>query len=278
MRRGIFAAPYALWMILFTVCPMIFVVYYAFTTVSGSFTLENLIACSDPSYLKAIYLSLKLAVECTVICLVLGYPAAYFLASKDFSKHQMLFILILLPMWMNFLLRTYAMMSMLERRGVITALLGMLGFENVELNILGTNAAVLLGMVYNFLPFMILPIHTSLKKMDSRVIEAAQDLGASPMRVFSKVTLPLSLPGVVSGITMVFMPSVTMFAISRLLGEGNIRLIGDWIEDKFLRTTTSEVVNGWGVGSTLSLFMLILIIISIWLLNKIDPKHEEGGK
>ncbi len=274
MRKGIFAAPYALWMVLFTVFPMLFVVYYAFTTSGGSFTLENLKSVSDPSYLKATYLSLKLSVECTLVCLFVGYPAAYFLASQDFSRHRMIFILILLPMWMNFLLRTYAMLSLLERRGVISGILGSLGFENVQLNVLGTNGAVLLGMVYNFLPFMILPIHTALKKMDQRVVEAALDLGASPRRVFTRVTLPLSLPGVVSGITMVFMPSVTTFAISRLLGEGNTRLIGDLIEDKFLRSTTNTVVNGWGVGSTLSLFMLILIVISIWLLNRIDPKRE----
>ncbi len=269
MKRSWFATPYVVWMIMFTVAPLLFVVYFAFTDASGAFTLNNLREFTDPLYLSVLWRSLYLAFYCTVICLVIGYPAAYFLASKDFSRHKTLFVLILLPMWMNFLLRTYAMMNLLEDRGIINNLLVSLGFE--RLNLIGTEGAVLFGMVYNFVPFMILPIYTALKKMDVRVIEAAEDLGANAFNVFRRVVLPLSVPGIVSGITMVFMPAVTTFAISRLLGSGNFWLFGDMIERKFLEA------NNWNSGSTLSLVMMLLIIASIGLLNKADPKHEGSG-
>ncbi len=270
MKRSVFSTPYAVWMIMFTIFPMVFVVYYAFFVTGDWAGLQNVLKCFDGTYIKIVALSLKLALYCTVFCLLLGYPAAYILASKDFSKYKTLFVLILLPMWMNFLLRTYATMSLLERNGVINSMLVSLGFE--KLDMIGTEGAVLFGMIYNFLPFMILPIHTSLKKMDARVIEAAEDLGANPVRVFLKVTLPLSIPGVVSGITMVFMPAVTTFAISRLLGSGNFMLLGDVIEKQFLES------NNWSFGSAMSLFMMALIVISIGLLNKIDPNKAERSE
>ncbi|MGI6173661.1 MAG: ABC transporter permease [Christensenellales bacterium] len=269
MKRSWFAGPYVLWMAMFTIAPLLFVVYFAFTDASGAFTMANLVEFTEPSYLRVLWRSLYLAFYCTVICLLLGYPAAYFLASKDFSRNKALFVLILLPMWMNFLLRTYATMSLLEDRGIINNFIVSLGYERLVL--IGTEGSVLFGMVYNFLPFMVLPIYTILKKMDSRVIEAAEDLGANPTNVFFRVTLPLSLPGVVSGITMVFMPSVTTFAISRLLGSGNFWLFGDVIERKYLES------NNWNFGSALSLVMMLLIVISIGLLNKIDPKKEGSG-
>ena len=271
MKRSWLASPYAVWMILFTVCPIVFVVYYAVTNADGALTFENLRRCFDDTTLTVFWRSLKLAVECTVICLLLGYPTAYFLAGKDFSKYKTLFVLILLPMWMNFLLRTFATMSLMEKRGIINTLLGRLGME--PLNMIGTEGAVLFGMVYNYLPFMVLPIHTSLKKMDVRVIEAAQDLGANSVRVFTRVTLPLSVPGVVSGITMVFMPSITTFAISRLLGNNKFMLLGDMIEKQFMES------YDWSFGSALSLFMTVLIVISIGFLNRIDrsASAKEGG-
>lgn len=269
MKRSWFAGPYVLWMILFTVAPLLFVAYYAFTDKTGALTMANIIATFDGQYLAILWRSLYLAFFCTVICLVLGYPAAYFLASKDFSRNKTMMLLILLPMWMNFLLRTYAMMSILEDNGLLNRFLTWLGFEPVS--ILGTQGAVLLGLVYNYLPFMILPIHTALKKMDVRLIEAAQDLGAGPVNVFRRVVLPLSIPGVISGITMVFMPAVTTFAISRLLGSGMFLLYGDLIEMQFL------TYNKWNFGSALSLIMMVLIIISIGLLNKADPKKEGGA-
>ena len=268
MKRSWFAYPYALWMLLFTIAPMIFVVVFAFTGDNG-LTLENLAAVGQSVYLKILWHSLYLALLCTVICLLIGYPAAYFLASRDFSRNKTLFVLFLLPMWMNFLLRTYAMMSLMEDTGIINTLLKAMGLNPIEM--IGTEGAVLVGMVYNFLPFMVLPIHTSLKKMDRRVIEAAEDLGANPLEVFKRVVVPLSIPGVISGITMVFMPAVTTFAISRLLGSGRFMLYGDVIEKQFLE------LNNWNFGSALSLVMMVLIIISISLLNKADPKHEGGA-
>ncbi len=269
MKRSFFASPYILWMILFTIAPLIFVVYFALTDKGGAFTAGNLVKFFDPAYLSVLWRSLYLAFYCTIICLLVGYPAAYFLASRDFSKNQALFVLILLPMWMNFLLRTYAMMSLLEDSGIINNFLRSLGLEPLEL--IGTEGSVLLGMVYNFVPFMILPIHTALKKMDQRVIEAAEDLGANPLNVFRRVVLPLSIPGVISGITMVFMPAVTTFAISRLLGSGNFWLFGDVIERQFLEA------NDWNFGSMLSLVMMGLILISISMLNRADPKKEGSG-
>ena len=268
MKRSWFAYPYALWMLLFTIAPMIFVVVFAFTGDNG-LTLENLAAVGQSVYLKILWHSLYLALLCTVICLLIGYPAAYFLAIRDFSRNKTLFVLFLLPMWMNFLLRTYAMMSLMEDTGIINTLLKAMGLQPIEM--IGTEGAVLVGMVYNFLPFMVLPIHTSLKKMDRRVIEAAEDLGANPVEVFKRVVFPLSIPGVISGITMVFMPAVTTFAISRLLGSGRFMLYGDVIEKQFLE------LNNWNFGSALSLVMMVLIIISISLLNKADPKHEGGA-
>ncbi len=268
MKRSAFAGPYVAWMALFTVAPLLFIVYFAFRG-DGGFTLSNLQKFAAPTYLSVLWRSLYLAVYCTAICLVVGYPAAYFLASKDFSRNQALFVLILIPMWMNFLLRTYAMMSLMEDSGIINQILKRVGLEPISM--IGTEGAVLTGMVYNFVPFMILPIYTALKKMDERIIEAAEDLGANPVNVFRRVVLPLSLPGVISGITMVFMPAVTTFAISRLLGSGNFWLFGDIIERQFLEA------NDWNFGSALSLVMMLLIIASIWLLNRIDPKKEGSG-
>lgn len=272
MKRSFFASPYAVWMVLFTIFPIIFVAYYAVTGTNAEtgeviLTWESISRCFEATYMKILWRSLKLALECTVICLIIGYPTAYFLASKEFSKFKTLFVLILLPMWMNFLLRTYATMSLLENRGIINTLLTKMGFERMEL--IGTEGAVLFGMVYNYLPFMVLPIHTCLKKMDQRVVEAAQDLGANPVRVFLRVTLPLSTSGIISGITMVFMPSVTTFAISKLLGSGNFMLLGDVIEKQFME------MNAWSFGSALSMFMMVLILISIGFLNKLDWNTAE---
>ncbi|MBQ3761630.1 MAG: ABC transporter permease [Clostridia bacterium] len=278
MKRSYFSGPYALWMILFTIFPIVFVGLYAITvrneTANSLYAgLKNIseIFANKGTYMKVLWRSITLAFECTLICLFLGYPCAYFLASKEFAKYKTLFVLILLPMWMNFLLRTYASMGLLERNGIINTIVTSLGFERLDL--IGTRGAVLYGMIYNYLPFMVLPIHTSLKKMDRRVIEAAQDLGANPLRVFYKVTLPLSVPGIISGITMVFMPSVTTFAISGLLGSGNFMLIGDVIEAQFMQA------NNWNFGSALSLFMTALILLSIGLLNRLDAgKNSERSE
>ena len=267
MKSSWYAAPYALWMLMFTVVPLLFVCYYAFTTKTGDFTLANITKIFD--YTPVLLDSLRLALYCTVLCLLIGYPAAYFLSSKDLSRSQSLAVLILVPMWMNFLLRTYAMMTLFENNGVLNSIFEALSLPKQQ--IIGTEGAVLVGMVYNFLPFMILPIYTVLKKLDPRVIEAAEDLGANPFRVISRVVLPLSVPGIVSGITMVFMPAVTTFAISRLMSSGMIYLMGDMIEEYFIS------MNNRNVGSAMSLVMMVLILISIGLLRKADPEGQGGG-
>ena len=269
MKRHWYAAPYGLWMLMFTIVPLLFVVYYAFSDGSGGFTAENFARIIQPGYLTVLLDSLRLALYCTIICLLIGYPTAYFLASRDFSANKMLVVLILLPMWMNFLLRTYAMMTILENNGLLNSLLSKLGLGTVQL--IGTEGAVLLGMVYNFLPFMVLPIYTALKKLDAGVIEAAEDLGANPLRVITRVVVPQSIPGVISGITMVFMPAVTTFAIPRLLSNGTVYLVGDMIEEYFI------TLNNRPAGSSLSLVMLILILISTLLLRKLNPDKEGGG-
>ncbi|MBE5807993.1 MAG: ABC transporter permease [Clostridiales bacterium] len=266
MKRSWYATPYALWMLMFTVVPLLFVVYYAFTTKTGDFTTANMTKIF--AYTPVLMDSLRLALYCTALCLLIGYPAAWFMAS-EFSTKKALTVLILLPMWMNFLLRTYAMMTLFENNGVLNSIFQALGLPKQTM--IGTEGAVLVGMVYNFLPFMVLPIYTVLNKIDPRVIEAAQDLGANPMRVITRVVVPLSVPGVVSGITMVFMPAVTTFAISRLMSSGTIYLMGDMIEEYFIS------MNNRNVGSAMSLVMMILILISIGLLRKADPEGQGGG-
>ena len=268
MKRQWYAAPYALWMVLFTLVPLLFVAYYAFSDGNGGFTTVNILRIFQPGYLPVLMDSIRLALYCTLICLLIGYPTAYFLASRDFSENKMLVVLILLPMWMNFLLRTYAMMTILENNGLVNTLLEKIGLGRVQF--IGTEGAVLLGMVYNFLPFMVLPIYTALKKLDSRVIEAAEDLGANPVRVITRVIVPQSIPGVISGITMVFMPAVTTFAITRLLSNGMIYLMGDMIEEFFI------TVNNRNAGSALSLIMLILVLISTLLLRMANPDARGG--
>ena len=270
MKRQWYAAPYGLWMLMFTLVPLLFVVYYAFTDGSGAFSAANFAKIFAPGYLSVLGDSLKLAFYCTIICLIIGYPTAYFLAGKDFSENKMLVVLILLPMWMNFLLRTYAMMTILENNGLLNTLLEKLGLGKAQF--IGTEGAVLLGMVYNFLPFMVLPIYTALKKLDGGVIEAAEDLGANPLRVITRVVLPQSVPGVISGVTMVFMPAVTTFAITRLLSNGMIYLVGDMIEEFYI------TVNNRNAGSAMSLVMLVLILISTLLLRSINPAERKGGR
>ena len=272
MKRSWYATPYALWMLLFAVVPLLFVCWYAFTTPEGAFTLANFQEFSKPRYVAIILRSLKLALYCTALCLLIGYPTAYFLAGRGLSHSQSLVVLILLPMWMNLLLRTYAMMTLLDDNGVLNAALQALSLGKIR--VIGTEGAVLMGLVYNYLPFMVLPIYTVLKKMDYSVIEAAQDLGCNPVRVITRVVIPMSLPGIVSGVTMVFMPAVTSFAISTLLSNGKLRLAGDLIDYIFNQSSNP---NRWNIGSSFSLMMLVLILISIGFLRKVDPDSEGGG-
>ena len=269
MKRQWYASPYALWMLMFTIVPLLFVVYYAFTGADGRFTMANFQRITQPGYLPVLLTSLKLAFYCTLVCLLVGYPTAYFLASRDFSQNKMLVVLILLPMWMNFLLRTYAMMTILENNGLLNTLLEKLGLPKRQF--IGTEGAVLLGLVYNYLPFMVLPIYTALKKIDNGMIEAAEDLGANPLRVVTRVVIPQTVPGILSGITMVFMPAVTTFAISYMLSNGTIYLTGDMI-DEFFRG-----LNNRNAGSALSLVMMLLMLGSTLLLRRANP-NQKGGK
>lgn len=224
----------------------------------------------DPIYFKVFFRSVILAGGSTLICLIVGYPVAYLVSKVNVSKRGTLILLFILPMWMNFLLRTYAWVAILGKNGLLNTFLGWFGIPHTS--ILYTNAAILLGMVYNFLPFMVLPIFNSLSKMDNDLINAARDLGANSFQVFTKVIFPLSLPGVISGITMVFMPAVTTFAISRLLGGGKFMLIGDLIEQQF------TVVGDWNFGSAVSIFMMIIILISMAVMSRFeDESDKEGG-
>ena len=292
IKRTLFAFPYGLWIVVFTLIPLFLIGYYAFTDKLGNFTLDNFKTFWDSNYemnrqlvelgldpasigstrgtvnMDTLLYSLWMAFLCTVICLFVGYPAALFMADRHFRLGSTLVILFIIPMWMNFLLRTIAWMSLLEDNGLINTLLSAFGMPKLKL--MYNSQAVLLGMVYNYLPFMVFPIYNALSKQDYRLSEAAMDLGAPPALTFFKVTLPLSLPGVVSGITMVFMPSVTTFFIPRVLGGGNTEMFGDLIERTFLSA------DNWNVGSALSLIMMVLILMSLTLLRKVDPEGEGG--
>ena len=224
----------------------------------------------QPMYFRIFYRSIKLALMSTILCLLIGYPAAYIIAKSKARRQSVLLMLVIVPMWMNFLLRTYAWSAILGRNGVLNTILTAIGLP--AMNILYTDSAVMLGMVYNFLPFMIIPIYTILTKMDQDLINAAKDLGANSTQVFTKVIFPLSMPGVVSGITMVFMPAVSTFVISKLLGGGQFMLIGNLIEQQFMS------VGDWHFGSAISIFMMIVILISMALMNKFsDDSGKEGG-
>lgn len=268
------AYPYALWSVIFIVVPLLLIVYYSFTrkTDDGGilFTLENYRQAFDPLFLKVFTRSFVLAGIATFLCVIIGYPVAYIISKAKISRRDSLILLFILPMWMNFLLRTYAWIAILGKNGLLNSLLGFFGLT--PNSILYTSAAVLLGMIYNFLPYMVLPIYTSLQKLDEDLVNAARDLGANTVTVFRKVIFPLSIPGVMSGVTMVFMPCVTTFAISRLLGGGKTMLVGDLIEQQF------TTVGDWNLGSSISMVMIVIILISMAFMNKVDKDERQGGK
>ncbi|MDP4092626.1 MAG: ABC transporter permease [Bacillota bacterium] len=271
-KRNWIAYPHIVWMAIFVLVPVFIVLYYSIVSISDNgiqLTLKHFARVFEPLYLNVFIRSIELALISTAICLLLGYPAAMILASKNLSKRNMLIVLVIIPMWMNFLARTYAWMTLLERNGLIDTIVKAIGLP--PLNIMYTDYAVVLGMVYNFLPFMILPIYSVLSKTNKSVIEAAEDLGATPMVTFKRIVFPLSLPGVMSGITMVFLPAVTTFVISELLGGGQYTLIGNLIQQQF--TLTMD----WGFGSALSIFLMILILISMGIMSKYEKENEGGG-
>ena len=259
--------PYALWAVLFVLAPLCMVVYYAFTDTSGAFSLHSV--SQIPSYLSTILLSVLYGLAATVICLLLGYPFAYLISKHSARRQRTVVLLVMLPMWMNFLIRTYSWMTILGDTGVINSILTAVGLDPAKL--INTGGAVILGMVYNFLPYMILPIYSVLSKLDGSLIEAAEDLGSSRRQVFRRVVLPMSLPGVLSGITMVFVPCVSTFYITQKLGGGQVVLVGDVIETQF------QSANNYNLGAALSLVLMVLILICLGVMNRFGADDSRDG-
>lgn len=275
-RTKYFSYPYLVWMALFIILPVILVLLYSFTekNVGGirtiQFTVDNFAKFFQPMYLKILLRSIGLAAYSTILCLLIGFPAAFLISRAKLSRRSMMLFLCLLPMWINMLLRTYAWMTILGNNGLINQLLVFLGFETK--NLLYNDFAVIVGMIYNFLPFMILPIYTGLSKLDKNLIEAAEDLGANSFTVFRKIIVPLSMPGVISGIVMVFMPAVSTFMIPRLLGGSKSLMLGSLIENLFI------TAGDWNFGSAISIIMMIIILLSMTIMNRYDvDKGESTG-
>ncbi len=268
-----FAIPYVGWMALMVVIPILIMVAYAFTTAEFQGTLENFAEMG--AYTSVFLRSFRLALIATLVCLLIGYPVSYWMAREGAGFQRVAMALIMLPMWMNFLLRTYSWMSILENNGLLNqlfravGLLDLLGVEYIPM--IGTSGAVVLGMVYNYLPFMILPIYSVIEKMDASLLEAARDLGANGPRVFRKVILPLSLPGVLSGVTMVFVPSVSTFAISRLLGGGTQMMLGDLIELQFLGGSYDP-----HLGAAISMVMMAIVVVCMVVMNRFGEGEGEA--
>ena len=264
-RSAWLSGPYILWMALFTIIPLGVVVYYAFTTGDGQFTLANLARIGNyfPIFLRSVCMSLVAA----MICLLIGYPVAHFIAGRGPMGQRFLYMLIMLPMCMSFLLRTLAWVALLEDTGIINGILRFFGLAPAGL--IRNTWAVVLGMVYNYLPYMILPLYTVLMKIDHRLIEAAQDLGCTELQVFQKVTLPLSIPGIVSGFTMVFVPAISTFYISQKLGSTGTTLIGDVIESQF------KAAYNFNLGAAMSLVLMVIVFLCSFVMNRFTDDEGE---
>ena len=272
MKKTLCLAPLCLWLAVFVVFPLIIVVYYAFTSEGAGgivLSLNNFSRFFDETYIKVFVRSIRVAFYATVVCLLLGYPVAYIIARGKIKHKEIALLMIMLPMWMNFLLRTYSWLSLLENSGLINSMLTAFGFSKVQF--LYNEKAVIFGTVYNFLPFMITPIQSTLLKLDGSLLEAAGDLGANPVKSFLKITLPLSVPGIFSGIAMVFVPSVTTFVISQFMGGGNVPLIGDIIEKQF------RLVNDWHFGSAISMVVMVIVLVFMYIINSGDDNEEGRG-
>ena len=278
-RLSRFAIPYVIWMALFVVAPIIMVVIYAFSASVGGFTLDNFAKMG--TYTVVFTRSFKLALIATAICVLIGYPVSYKMSKEGPRFQRLAMVLSMLPMWMNFLLRTYSWMAILENNGLLNQLFRKIGLIALYNNIFGTDisffrmintqGAVVLGMVYNYLPFMILPIYSVIVKLDHSLIEAARDLGANSVQVFRRVILPLSLPGVLSGITMVFVPSVSTFAISKMLGGGTEMLLGDLIEQQYMGGAYNPYL-----GAAISLVMMVIVVICMVVMNRFGEGEEQA--
>lgn len=259
--RSISAAPHIFWSVLFIILPLIIVVFYAFTDADGAFSFENILSLTE--YLPIFLLSLELSIIATFVCLIVGYPLAYIIAKSSPKQQKIFLMLLMLPMWTNLLIRTYSIMAILDDGGLLNTLLG------TTMHIVGTKGAVIFGMVYDFLPYMVLPIYTCISKIDKHMWEAAMDLGCTPVQVMTRVILPLSTSGIISGVTMVLVPSISTFYISQKLGGGTFELIGDTIERQF-------VTGALNTGAALSLVMMILILLSLAVMNRFTDSDEGG--
>ncbi len=268
LKKKLLGTPYFLWSLIFILIPLGMVFYYGLTDRSGAFTLNNIISITTAEHAKALWLALLLSLIATVLCLPLAYPLAMILCNMGVNQHSFIVLIFILPMWMNFLLRTMAWQTLLEKTGVINSILNFLHLP--ALRIINTPYAIVLGMVYNFLPFMVLPIYNALSKIDRSIIHAAKDLGANNIQVFFKIMLPLSVPGIISGITMVFIPALTTFVISKLLGGSKVLLIGNVIEEEFTQA------SNWHLGSGLSIVLMLFIIVNM-VLSAIFDKDGEGS-
>ncbi len=266
LMQKLISAPYILWMIVFILIPLGMVAYFAVTTADGTFTLENL--KNVWQYSNIFVRSIWLAAIATIICLVIAYPAAYILSRTNKNVQSTLLMLVMLPMWMNFLLRTYAWMTILGNNGLINTFLGLFGIESIKM--LNTQGAVVLGMVYNYLPYMILPLYTVMVKIDKSILDAANDLGCNGFMTIFKVVMPLSVPGITSGITMVFVPAISTFIISRMLGGGSQLLIGDLIEMQFLGNSYNP-----NLGSAISLVLMVIVLIIMTVMNQFDTDDDK---
>lgn len=263
--EGFAAVPHLVWVLLFIIAPLIFVIFFAFTDTYGNFTLDNITMLR--SYTHIFVLSVCFALIATVICLLIGYPLAFFISRLKPSHQKFMVVLLMLPMWISLLIRTYSLMALLDNGGLLNTFLDSIGIGRIK--IIGTSGAVILGMVYDFLPYMVLPIYTSISKLDPRYFEAASDLGCNNVKTLFSVALPLSVPGIVSGVTMVFVPSISTFYISQKLGGGAFDLIGDTIERQFQNVST------YNIGAAISLVMMILILISVAVMNKFSDSDGE---
>ena len=259
------AVPHGIWTVLFIVAPLLFVVYFAFTDISGQFTLGNIFSLSR--YSGTFVMSLGFSLIATVVCLLIGYPLAYCMSKMSPRSRNILVMMMMLPTWISLLIRTYSLMALLDNGGLVSSFLTKLGFE--KLTFIGTEGAVILGMIYDFLPYMVLPIYTSMTKLDKRYLEAASDLGCNGVQTLFKVVLPLTTPGIVSGITMVFVPSISTFYISQKLGGGSFDLLGDTIERQFQNAVT------YHTGAAISLVMMVLILISLAIMNRFSDSEED---
>lgn len=262
------ALPYMIWSSVFVLVPLGLVAVFAFTTGDGAFTIDNIARVSNytPVFMRSVWL----AILATAICLAIGYPLAYLMSRMNGVRQRTMVMLIMLPMWINFLLRTYAWMTLLENNGVINSLLRLVGLGPVRM--INTQGAVVLGMIYNYLPFMILPLYSNMTKIDDRVIEAAQDLGANPFQVFSRVIFPLSVPGISTGVTMVFVPAISTFIISRMLGGGSNMLIGDLIDAQFLGNAYNP-----NLGAAISMVLMVFILLVMSIFNQFDDSEDREG-